>query len=358
MAAYFFAFDQFAGRQRPIYRAKPNPLEGYSDFELIERYRFPREVIERLVNECNFEQPRNNRGRPVSDVSRVCAALRFYATGSFQRVTGDLGGMSQPTMSRALHDVTEALCRLSSNYISMPSGRDHRDVMRTFYDDCGIGGVIGAVDGTHIPIKAPAAGERHYVNRKQYHSINVQCIADRNLVIRDVVARWPGSTHDSYIWSNCATKDKLERGELQGILLGDSGYPLRSYLLTPVANPQTAAEERYNNAHSRGRVCVERCFGVLKNRFRCLSSSGGALEYSPGFVCQIMTACCVLHNIAITNKLPNPIQGPHDVPDDAVPHWEVNVEPAGRSLRNRVIQELSVGRLVLDVMHVGLHVHV
>lgn len=34
--------------------------------------------------------------------------------------------------------------------------------------------MIGCIDGTHIPIKAPSINEGDYVNRKSVHSINVQ----------------------------------------------------------------------------------------------------------------------------------------------------------------------------------------
>ncbi|MBN3281950.1 HARB1 nuclease, partial [Polyodon spathula] len=45
-------------------------------------------------------------------------ALGFYATGSLQRPGGDLYGVSQPSMSRVLHQVTEALVRRAGNHIS------------------------------------------------------------------------------------------------------------------------------------------------------------------------------------------------------------------------------------------------
>ncbi|KAG8239821.1 hypothetical protein J437_LFUL019404 [Ladona fulva] len=50
-----------------------------------------------------------------------------------------------------------------------------------------------------------------------------------------------------------------------GYLLGDSAYPSKSYLLTPVLNPRTPEEQRYNRSHIRTRNTIERCFGVLKS---------------------------------------------------------------------------------------------
>lgn len=63
----------------------------------------------------------------------------------------------------------------------------------------GLTGVVGAIDGTHVRIVAPEQDEALYVNRKRYHSINVQVVCDARYRLIDVVARWPGSTHDSRI---------------------------------------------------------------------------------------------------------------------------------------------------------------
>ena len=83
----------------------------------------------------------------------------------------------------------------------------------------------------------------------------------------DVVAKWPGSQHDASTFESCGLKSYLENHEI-GWLLGDSGYPLRKYLITPKPNPMTDAENRFNVAHSQTRIVVERAFGVLKSRFR------------------------------------------------------------------------------------------
>ena len=53
----------------------------------------------------------------------------------------------------------------------------------------------------------------------------MQTVSDAQMRIIDVVARWPGSTHDQLIFNNCALKHRFEGGEFnECVLLGDSGY--------------------------------------------------------------------------------------------------------------------------------------
>lgn len=54
--------------------------------------------------------------------------------------------------------------------------------------------------------------------------------------------------HD--VWANSTAGQDAESGVFeQSIFLGDSGYPLRTYLLNPVTNPTMQAEHSYNTAH-------------------------------------------------------------------------------------------------------------
>src|SRR5581483_4833565 len=101
------------------------------------------------------------------------------------------------------------------------STAEHNSVKNSFYRIASIPQAIGIIDGTHVPIIVPHENEPIYVNRKQFHSINCQVIADPNYKIQDIGAKWPGSTHDSFIWNNRSARRRLYEGDLgDSVILG------------------------------------------------------------------------------------------------------------------------------------------
>ena len=119
----------------------------------------------------------------------------------------------------------------------------------------------------------------------------------------NIVAKWPGCTHDSHIFKSSEVGRHLIGTSLDdGILLGDSGYACAPYLMTPYPNPATASEEHYNRAHKVTRCLIERTFGLLKRRFHVVHSE---IRMAPDRVCTIIVACSVLHNIAIYFREPD-----------------------------------------------------
>ncbi|WAR13993.1 ALPL-like protein [Mya arenaria] len=88
------------------------------------------------------------------------------------------------------------------------------------------------------------------MNRRQFiERLDLNDFDDDDDEITDVVARWPGSTHDSRIMTNSGIQTVLERG-LPGngdtYLLGDSGYGCKKWLLTPYNRPVDQHQASYN----------------------------------------------------------------------------------------------------------------
>ncbi|XP_045213390.2 putative nuclease HARBI1 [Mercenaria mercenaria] len=152
-------------------------------------------------------------------------------------------------------------------------------------------------------------------------------VCDARFGITNVVGKWPGSVHDSRIFRESELCRK-ENGELEGLLLGDSGYPCRSYLMTPYMNIQTAAQERYNIALTRTRVIIEQTFGVLKRRFPCLSYG---LRTETTSAPKVTVACVVLHNFGMERGdiLERVVDEPLETPEAVV-----DVNQAGARCRD------------------------
>lgn len=86
-------------------------------------------------------------------------------------------------------------------------------------------------------------------------------------------------------------------------LLGDSAYYSKSYLMTPITEPRTRAEELYNESQIRTRNTVERMVGVWKRRFPILAY-GCRLKLNTTLT--VIVATAVLYNICKLNNEEEP----------------------------------------------------
>ncbi|KAJ8929149.1 hypothetical protein NQ314_018173, partial [Rhamnusium bicolor] len=278
------------------FRVRNDPFVEYSEGEFRDRFRFTKNTVNYVVQLITDDiRPTTHRNRSLSVAEQLLLTLRFYATGSFQILIGDDLNVHKFTVCRVLRRVTYALARLAPQFIKLPdTDEEIRQVKNEFSAIRRIPNVIGCSDGNHIP---GGDNEEIYRNRKSYFSINVQVICDAKLLIRDIDARWPGSTHDSTMFNASLIRARLEAEEFpESYLLGDSVYACTKYLLTPLLHPVLPEEQRYNAAHAT-RNTVERTFGVWKRRFACFSL--GLRTNIEALSLLIIVATAVLHNIAI-----------------------------------------------------------
>ncbi|XP_071161090.1 putative nuclease HARBI1 [Mytilus edulis] len=293
-------FGNLAGSIRPPlaprkYREMLLTLNDLTDKQLRSRYRFGRQSIQRITDivRDDITHP-TQRSHALSAEMQVHVALRFFASGSFMQIIGDTVGIDKSTVSRCVNKVSKALASKSDQYIKWPSEQRKRDIKQGFYDNGGFTGVIGCK-------------------------------------FTNIVARWPGSFHDSHIMRCSQISEHLEQAHKcveDGLILGDSAC--RSFLMTPYIRPTEPYRERFNTAHTHTRCCIERTFGWWKKRFYCLHAE---LRLQPEKVCTLIMACAVLHNLAIE------MREPMEDPDDEVQmFWNINKDFQGPD-EGRVVRD-------------------
>jgi len=105
-----------------------------------------------------------------------------------------------------------------------------------FYELGGFPSTAGAIDGCHIQVSPPNEDKLSYLNRHQVTSINVLAICGPDLSFFYVDASKPGRYHDSRVLKESPIWDTMEAGERPfpgAVFLGDSGYGLQDWLITP-----------------------------------------------------------------------------------------------------------------------------
>lgn len=92
----------------------------------------------------------------MSAINQLLVALRYYASGSFYIVAGDLIRISKSTTCRIIRKVSRAIASLAPHYIAMPTGEDEiSNAKSAFYNKARLPRVIGSIDCTHIRILRP-----------------------------------------------------------------------------------------------------------------------------------------------------------------------------------------------------------
>ncbi|XP_030622918.1 putative nuclease HARBI1 [Chanos chanos] len=337
--------------QEDLYNAGRNDvprcyLENFDDRFLFQNFHFTRQSLQFITD--LIKAALNNRASdrlnntPMSDVA-VLATLCFYAHGTLPRRITDMLGLSKVTAREAVNTVTKLLAGMTDKFITFPGSFNDRmgvaSVIRSF---SGIPNVVGVLGYLHVKVTPPQEDESLYLNSLDDHSVMTQVICDGEGNLLSVEQCCPGGTPEQQVWetSNISLQfNSFQHG--QTWVVGGKGLYMSKHVLTALCDAElkTKAARRFNAAHSRALGCVLRTLGALKTRFRCLEHLGPVQTGALNHACQIVRACCVLHNVAKKFSVPLPGQ---PMPEPLLPA----ASPRGRSEGH----ELSEGEKIREDM--------
>jgi len=287
-------------------------LRNFTAHDWMQNFRMSRESFLYLCDQLKpmLEKQTTRLRAPVSVERRVAITLWFLATTAEYRTVAHLFGIARCTVCLIVHETCNAIVtKLMSVYISFPTGDELKEVVKGFKEKWDFPQCAGSIDGSHISVTPPLMNHTDYYNRKGFYSVIVQAVVDHNCLFRNIYVGWPGSVHDARVFANSLLYSKVCSGEiLQGsslqyrgneipiLLVGDSAYPIKSWLMKPFPHSSTLTDQQktFNYRLSRARVQVEIAFGRLKARWRRLSKQ---MDIHIDNVPHVITACCVLHNL-------------------------------------------------------------
>jgi DDE superfamily endonuclease len=85
-------------------------------------------------------------------------------------------------------------------------------------------------------------------------------------------------------------------------IFGDNAYVNTKYMATPYRNISVGPKDSYNYYHSQVRINIECAFGMLCNHFGILRKTIPSQITAIAKTCELVLACCRLHNYCIDNN--------------------------------------------------------
>ncbi len=292
---------------------------NYSDDRFKKTFRISRNTFMYILEKVRHKLTKQIVAElPVSPEQRLGIFLYRCGRGDYHYSIAEMTGLGVSTVCCIVSDVASAIVETlwkSEVTTYMPKSEIEfyqkiSEMEQLWQFPC----CWGAIDGCHIPIKCPPGGLqscKEYHNFKNFYSIVLMAMVDAKYRFTWGSCGFPGNSHDSVIlqstdlWEQLQEKEYLPNiaKQINGIevpplILADSAFQLKSWLMKPYTNSKLTEKERYFNYRlSRARMITECAYGQLKGRWRILMRK---CESLPEEVKIITLACMVLHNICIS----------------------------------------------------------
>ncbi|KAF7204532.1 putative nuclease HARBI1 [Nothobranchius furzeri] len=328
----------------------PPCFDNFSDEALFEKFHLSRPCIAFILDSVGTHMKTvDSTKRHTSVDVMLMIALNYYAHGAFSSSVAGNTWMSQTgNLNSVVKTISGVLAAMCKTFISFPLTAEARSRTASQIEEfCGIPNVLGVLAPAHFKIRASPYDKtsfKSFINALGYTSVVSQFICDSEGNILSVEKCCVGSSFEQEMWET-SFKGKEVENEQHGPFwfIGGKGYHLSKHVLTPVLEPSTDGDIRFNKAHAKIHNVMEVTIGSMKRRFKCLMQLGFADETSLNTKANIIKACCMLHNIAKKFSVPLPgnnTAAVHETPYPGKQHLSpVEVSTEALEVRRQLIEK-------------------
>ncbi|KAJ8321725.1 hypothetical protein KUTeg_000196 [Tegillarca granosa] len=268
-------------------------VHSYNNEEFRRRFRMDPQTFELLLNRFSVYQGKSR----IPMEKQLLILIKYVSSQMTLQALADTFCVAESTELNIVKRLCDIICNtLLPEYIRWPDQRQmnqkkHQRISRSYW-------------GNRWKPYSHKNTNADYC--KSFPSVILQAICDADKHLIDVFCGWPGSVHDARVFKNSPLYSRIENDTdimFPGntCLVGDTGYGLQTWLMTPFRDigNLTAAQHKYNHIHSCTRMPIEQCFGSLKGRFR-------RLKYVDMLcierIIKVVLTCSTLHEFCLCNQ--------------------------------------------------------
>ena len=119
--------------------------------------------------------------------------VKYVSTQLTLQTIADILGVCEATIFDLVKRMSFVICsELMPLLIKWPTGYRVEKTINEFQHLKEFPGVLGAIDGSHIPIRTPTEHQENYINRKGFHSVILQAVYNARMHFLDVFVAGQG----------------------------------------------------------------------------------------------------------------------------------------------------------------------
>ncbi|XP_051195381.1 disease resistance protein RGA2 isoform X2 [Lolium perenne] len=246
-------------------------------------------------------------GRVLSLEDRVAIALRWLYSGEPPENLGSSVGVNESTVLMVTERFVDAVYKRARKHLCWPDSSEMNKIKSMFDKIHSMHNCCGVICTTHIPFRPNCDHEMN-------DCFLLQAVIDPQMRFTTIWLASSGSMsqsgllQDSELFKECEKgtllngsklKVALDGSEIGEYFIGDAGYPLLPWLLTPyqelgLLNSKT----EFNRRHSAVTTCITKVLARFKDTWKYLQGETSC-PVSLDSLDKVIYVCCMLHNIVV-----------------------------------------------------------